>query len=53
VDTIIDLLEQAVAKHGQRQVLIIKPGFRTRIWSYKGIGDQVPPSPCGGQRIGA
>ncbi|MEP6468631.1 MAG: AMP-binding protein, partial [Chloroflexota bacterium] len=42
VDTIIELLEQAVAKHGQRPALIIKPGFRTRIWTYADIGDQVP-----------
>jgi long-chain acyl-CoA synthetase len=42
VDTIIELLERAVAKHGRRPALIIKPGFRTRIWTYADIGDQVP-----------
>jgi len=40
--TIIQLLDQAVAKHGRRPALIIKPGFRTRIWTYADIGDQVP-----------
>ncbi|HYN63125.1 MAG TPA: non-ribosomal peptide synthetase, partial [Candidatus Limnocylindrales bacterium] len=33
---------QAVDKHGPRPALIIKPGFRTRIWTYADIGDQVP-----------
>jgi hypothetical protein len=42
VDTLIQLLDQAVAKHGPRPALIIKPGFRTRIWTYADIGDQVP-----------
>jgi long-chain acyl-CoA synthetase len=42
VDTIIELLERAVAKHGDRPALIIKPGFRTRIWTYAQIADQVP-----------
>jgi long-chain acyl-CoA synthetase len=42
LDTIVELLEQAVAKHGRRTALIIKPGFRTRIWTYADIGDHVP-----------
>lgn len=42
MDTIVDLLEQAVEKHGRLPALIIKPGFRTRIWSYADIGDLVP-----------
>jgi long-chain acyl-CoA synthetase len=41
-ETIIELLEQAVATHGRRRSLIIKPGFRTRIWTYADIGDLVP-----------
>jgi long-chain acyl-CoA synthetase len=42
MDTIIDLLDDAVAKHGKRPALVIKPGFRTRKWTYANIGDQVP-----------
>ena len=33
---------QAVAKHRDLPALIIKPGFRTRIWTYADIGDLVP-----------
>src|SRR5688500_8693540 len=42
MDTIIELLDQAAAKHGSRPALIIKPGFRTRIWTYADIADKVP-----------
>ena len=42
MDTIIELLDKAVSDHGNRPALVIKPGFRTRIWSYADIGDQVP-----------
>ena len=42
MDTIIELVEQAVAKHGDLRALVIKPGFRTRIWTYEDIGQQVP-----------
>jgi long-chain acyl-CoA synthetase len=41
-ETIVELLEQAVARHGPRPALVIKPGFRTRIWTYAEIGDLVP-----------
>jgi long-chain acyl-CoA synthetase len=42
VNTIIELLEQAVATHSQRPALVIRPGFRTRIWTYNDIGYLVP-----------
>jgi long-chain acyl-CoA synthetase len=42
VNTILDLMERAVADHGPRTALIIKPGFRTRRWTYAQIGDLVP-----------
>ncbi len=42
VDSIIELLDLAVAQHGHRPALIMKPGFRTRIWTYARIADQVP-----------
>jgi long-chain acyl-CoA synthetase len=42
METIIELLEDAVARHGNRPALRIKPGFRTRTWSFADLGDQVP-----------
>jgi long-chain acyl-CoA synthetase len=40
--TIIELFERAVATHGTRRALVIKPGFRTRTWTYADLGDLVP-----------
>ena len=42
MDTIIELMDEAVAKHRDLPALIIKPGFRTRIWTYADIGKLVP-----------
>ena len=42
MNTIIELMDQAVAKYRDLPALIIKPGFRTRIWSYADIGELVP-----------
>jgi long-chain acyl-CoA synthetase len=42
MQTIIDLTERAAATHGTAPALTIKPGFRTRTWTYADIGDQVP-----------
>lgn len=42
MDTIIELLERALAEHADRPALVIKPGIRTRIWTYRDIGEQVP-----------
>ena len=42
MDTIIELAEQSTATHGRLRALVIKPGFRTRIWTYADIGEQVP-----------
>lgn len=42
MDTIIELTERAVTEHGHRRALVIKPGFRTRTWTYADIGDLVP-----------
>src|SRR5688500_9289245 len=42
MDTLIELTETAVAQHGRSTALLIKPGFRTRTWSYADVGDQVP-----------
>lgn len=37
--TLIDLLREAAAKYGDRPALLIKPGFRTRIWTYRDLAD--------------
>ena len=42
MESLIELTETAVAQHGRRTALLIKPGFRTHIWSYADIGAQVP-----------
>ncbi len=42
MDSLIELTETAVAQHGRRTALLIKPGFRTHTWSYADIGAQVP-----------
>jgi long-chain acyl-CoA synthetase len=42
MESLIELTETAVAKHGRNTALLIKPGFRTHIWSYADIGAQVP-----------
>lgn len=42
METILELLDRAVADHGRSPALVIKPGFRTRTWTYEDIGEQVP-----------
>ena len=42
MDTIIDLVERATAQHGSRTALVIRPGFRTRTWTFRDIGGQTP-----------
>ncbi|MGH2455760.1 MAG: AMP-binding protein [Candidatus Limnocylindria bacterium] len=41
-ETILQLLDAAVAQHGTRPALVIKPGFRTRTWTYAELGALVP-----------
>jgi len=40
--TLIDLLRDSAARFGDRPALLIKPGFRTRIWSYHDLVDLAP-----------
>ncbi len=40
--TLNDILEKSAAKFGSKDALIIKPGFRTRAWSYRDLADVVP-----------
>ena len=42
MDTVIDLLERSAQRFGTHPALIIKPGFRTRIWRYRDVAEQVP-----------
>ena len=36
------MLREAAARYGDRPALLIKPGFRTRIWSYRDLADLAP-----------
>jgi long-chain acyl-CoA synthetase len=40
--TLIDLLRESAASYGNRPALLIKPGFRTRIWTYRDLLDLAP-----------
>jgi long-chain acyl-CoA synthetase len=40
--TLNDILEESAAKFGNKDALIIKPGFRTRAWTYRDLADIVP-----------
>jgi len=40
--TLNDILDESAAKFGNKDALIIKPGFRTRAWTYRDLADVVP-----------
>src|SRR3989304_2013956 len=40
--TLIDLIRDGAKRYGDRPALLIRPGFRTRIWSYRDLGDLAP-----------
>ncbi|MGZ8562539.1 MAG: AMP-binding protein [Candidatus Limnocylindria bacterium] len=40
--TLVDLLRESAARYGDRPALLIKPGFRTRIWTYRDLLDLAP-----------
>ena len=40
--TLIDLLREAAAKYRERPALLIKPGLRTRTWTYGDLADLAP-----------
>jgi long-chain acyl-CoA synthetase len=42
METLNDIIEESAAKFGNKDALIIKPGFRTRAWSYRDLADLVP-----------
>jgi long-chain acyl-CoA synthetase len=42
VETLNDVLTTSAAKFARKDALIIKPGFRTRAWTYRDLGEVVP-----------
>ena len=42
METLIDLIQEGARRHDVRPALLIRPGFRTRIWTYRDLGDVVP-----------
>ena len=42
METVNGLIQRSVEGFGPRPALMIKPGFRTRVWRYRDIGHQVP-----------
>src|SRR5438094_24796 len=42
LDTLNDIIDESAAKFGDKDALIIKPGFRTRAWTYRDLADIVP-----------
>jgi len=42
VETLNDILEESARKFGSKDAFIIRPGFRTRAWSYRDLNDIVP-----------
>ncbi|HEX2221344.1 MAG TPA: class I adenylate-forming enzyme family protein, partial [Candidatus Limnocylindria bacterium] len=42
METLIDLLDRSAERYGDRPALVIKPGFRTRVWRYGDIAELVP-----------
>jgi long-chain acyl-CoA synthetase len=42
VETLNDILEESARRFGGKDAFIIRPGFRTRAWSYRDLNDIVP-----------
>jgi long-chain acyl-CoA synthetase len=42
METLVDKFREASARYGDKPALIIKPGFRTRTWSYRDLAETVP-----------
>ncbi|MGH2451132.1 MAG: AMP-binding protein [Candidatus Limnocylindria bacterium] len=40
--TLVDILPASAARFGDKPALLIKPTFRTRVWSYRDLGEAVP-----------
>ena len=42
MDTVVDLLAEAAARHDRRPALMLKPAFRTRRWRYRDLAHLAP-----------
>jgi long-chain acyl-CoA synthetase len=42
METLNDILEESARKFGTKDALTIRPGFRTRAWTYRDLNDVVP-----------
>ena len=42
METLNDIVAESARRFGDRPALLIKPGFRTRVWSYADLADIVP-----------
>lgn len=42
MNTLNDILDASAARFGNKPALIIRPGFRTRVWTYRQLADLVP-----------
>ena len=41
-ETLVEMLRDGASRYGDRPALLIKPGFRTRIWSHRDLADLAP-----------
>ena len=42
METLNDIIETSALRFGSKPAFIIKPGFRTKVWSYRDLADMVP-----------
>src|SRR5687767_15218835 len=42
METLNDIIEESAGKFGTKAALIIRPGFRTRAWTYRDLNHVVP-----------
>src|SRR6266540_3458923 len=42
METLNDILEESARRFGNKDALTIRPGFRTRAWTYRDLNDVVP-----------
>jgi long-chain acyl-CoA synthetase len=42
VNTLNEIVDASAARFGTKPAFIIRPGFRTKVWTYRGLADLVP-----------
>ena len=42
METLNDIIDESARRFGSKDAFIIRPGFRTRTWSYRDLNDVVP-----------